>query len=357
MKRKKKEKTLGDTYFAPKEIGSLGGVSKFKFALKKKNKTYKTSTIKNWLQGQEAYTLHKPVIRKFKRRATIVSGLNDQFQCDLIDMKKFKSQNSGHQYILTVIDVFSKYGWGRALKSKEGKEVAKNLKAILEERKCRALQSDKGKEFYNLHVRKLLDTKDITHFSSENDDIKASCVERFNRTIQTRLYRWFTKSRTYRWMDVLPKLIVSYNQTIHSSTDEAPKNVTHENEEDIWQRLYSQFPTSLQKPKLSVNDNVRISKFKHVFSKGYDANWSTETFVIDAILLTVPVTYRLRDNLGEKIHGSYYEKELQKVLPSKQFLLEKIIDQRQVNGKTQYFVKFKGYPKKFNAWVNKNDIS
>lgn len=356
MGKKKNEKTLERAYYSAEQSGSLGGVAALKQGLQKKKKNFKTSTVKKWLQSQDTYSLHKPVIKKFKRRATIVSGLNDQFQCDLIDIKKFKEHNNNSQYILTVIDVFSKYGWARALKSKEGTEVAKHLKAILTERKCRAMQSDKGKEFYNSNVEKLFKAKGITHFSTENDDIKAACVERFNRTIQNKLHRWFTKSRTFQWIDVLPKLITSYNRTIHRSTNEAPSNVTHKNEEDVWQRLYSHLSSPSQKAKFNKQDYVRISKYKHIFSKGYDANWSTEVFVVDKVLVTNPTTYQLRDSKGEQIHGSYYEKELQEVSPSKQFLIEKIVDERHFNGDTQYYVKFKGYPNKFNAWVNKKDI-
>ncbi len=356
MRKKKNEKLLENIYFSANQIGSLGGLEHLKQGIKKKKRKYKTSTIVKWLQGQDAYTLHKPVTKKFKRRTTIVSGLNDQFQCDLIDMKKFKIQNTNHQYILSAIDVFSKYGWALALKSKDGKEVAQKLSKVLKERKCRSIQTDKGKEFYNSSVRKLLAEHEITHFSSENDDIKAACVERFNRTIQSKLHRWFTKSRTFKWINILPKIVFTYNHTTHRSTHEAPANVTHENEEDVWQKLYAHLSSPSQKSKFSVNDHVRISKYKHVFSKGYEANWSTEIFLIDKILPTDPLTYQLRDDLGEKIHGSYYEKELQKVTPSKQFVLERIIDQRNVNGKRQYFVKFQGYPSKFNAWVDKKDI-
>ena len=318
MGKKKNERTLEKSYFSPEQSGSLGGVAALKHGLEKRKKKFKTSTIKKWLESQDTYSLHKPVVRKFKRRATIVSGLNDQFQCDLIDIKKFKKYNKKFQYILTVIDVFSKYGWARALKSKEGIEVAKHLKTILTERKCRAMQSDKGREFYNVNVKKLFEAKGIKHFSTENDDIKAACVERFNRTIQNKLHRWFTKSKTFQWIDVLPKIITSYNNTVHRATNVTPANITHNNEEDVWQRLYSHLTAPSQKSKFNIKDYVRISKYKHIFSKGYDANWSTEIFIIDKVLVTDPITYQLRDRKGEHIHGSYYEKELQKVLPSKQ---------------------------------------
>ena len=62
--------------------------------------------------------------------------------------------------------------------------------------------------------------------------------------------------------------------------------------------------------KFKVNDRVRITKYKNIFSKGYTENWSREIFIIDSVLKTNPWTYKLKDLNGEKIIGSFYEKEL-----------------------------------------------
>lgn len=354
--KKTQDKYLKQVYFNPKETGSLGGIKNLKTSLKLKKKQYKTKTIINWLQAQDAYTLHKPIRRKFKRRSTIVSGLNDQFQGDLIDVRNIKTHNNGYSYILSVVDVFSKYGWMRPLKTKHGKEVASKLNEIFQEKHCRAFQTDKGKEFYNSHVKGILNSNNVTHFSTENDDIKAACVERFNRTIKTKLYRWFTKTNSYCWVDVLDDLLHSYNHTQHTSIGIAPANVNNKNEEDVWLILHSHLGTPTQTPRFKVGDHVRISKYKHVFSKGYDANWSTEVFNIDKVLQTDPPTYKLLDALNEKIYGSYYENELQKIIPKNKFIIEKIIAERKHGKKVQYYVKYKGYPDKFNTWIDKSDV-
>lgn len=357
-KRKTKENEMKLLYYSPNKLGSLSGVREFHNSLKKKSRHYKLQEVLKWLQSQEAYTLHKSVIRKFKRRTTIVSGLNDQIQCDLIDMRKFKKENKNFTFILSVIDVFSKYAWTRPLKSKTGVEVAQKLGEIISQRSFRSIQFDKGKEFYNVHVRNLLSKNKIHYFSTENDDIKAACVERFNRTLQTKLYRWFTKTNSSRWIEVIDDIVDTYNNTFHSSIKMAPIDVNHGNEEDVWLSLYSASSSSPPtKPKLKLNDVVRISKYKHVFSKGYDINWSHETFIIDEVVSSNPVTYRLRDQLNEKIHGAYYQNELQKVHPSTKFLVESILDQRKKGKTTQYLVKFKGYPSKFNEWINKSNFN
>ena len=102
-----------------------------------------------------------------------------------------------------------------------------------------------------------------------------------------------------------------------------------------------------KKPKFSTGDKVRLSKYKRrVFDKGYTPNWTEELFVIDKVMLTKPVTYHIVDLLGEKVEGSFYEKELQKV-KQQTFRIEKVV--RRDNKKKKALVKWKGYSNKFNS--------
>ena len=87
-----------------------------------------------------------------------------------------------------------------------------------------------------------------------------------------------------------------------------------ENEKKVFANLYADLIyLKPKKPKISIGDKVRVSKYKRrVFDKGYTPNWTEEVFTVDKILLTKPVTYKIVDLLGEEIEGSFYEKELQK---------------------------------------------
>ena len=87
-----------------------------------------------------------------------------------------------------------------------------------------------------------------------------------------------------------------------------------------------------------VNDYVRISKYKDIFSKGYTQNWSEEVFVIKKVKNAVPWTYVINDLNGEEIIGTFYEKELQKTNQQK-FRIEKVI-QKKAN---KLYVKWKSY--------------
>ena len=73
-----------------------------------------------------------------------------------------------------------------------------------------------------------------------------------------------------------------------------------------------------------LNLNVRISKYKNIFAKGYTPNWSEEVFVVNKLQNTVLWTYLINDLNGEEIKGSFYEKELQKT-DQKEFRIEKVI--------------------------------
>lgn len=111
-------------------------------------------------------------------------------------------------------------------------------------------------------------THNIELFSTENDDIEGGIIERFNRTLKTRMWKYFTAERTNRYVDVLQDLIDSYNNTYHSSIKMKPNEVSKHNEHEVWNNLYGKYekPT---KPKFKVGDSVRISKTSRPFKKGY----------------------------------------------------------------------------------------
>ncbi len=104
--------------------------------------------------------------------------------------------------------------------------------------------------------------------------------------------------------------------------------------------------------KFRVGDKVRISLTKKTFEKGFTPNWSEEVFVVDKVLLTIPVTYSLKDLLGEPITGSFYEQELQKT-EQDIFVIEKVIRKRG----NKSLVKWRGYSDKFNSWVPTKSIA
>ena len=122
---------------------------------------------------------------------------------------------------------------------------------------------------------------------------------------------------------------------------------------DVKNNTYIDFEKEVndKDPKFKVGDNVRISKYKNIFAKGYTPNWSEEVFVISKIKNTVPWTYVINDVNGEEIIGTYYEKELQKT-NHKKFRIEKVIKRKG----DKLYVNWKGYDNSFDNWIDKKDL-
>lgn len=344
-------------YYTPSYSSALGGIKPMKSKLAREHSKVIAKNVRQWIEGQDSYTLHRPVRTRFPRRKTIVSGMQEQVQVDLIDTQAYKDLNDGYRYILTMIDVFSKKGWAVPVKSKSGAEISSVLRTLLTEYPVRRCQTDKGSEFRNKLVQNLFKEFNITHFSTENETIKASIVERWNRTLQTMLHRWFTATGKQRYIDILNDILSSYNNRYHHSIGMSPNEVNTTNQEDVWLRLFSPKEMNTEKAVFKPKDYVRISKARSIFERGFTPNWSFEIFTISKVLSTKPVTYKLVDWDNEPIDGSFYKHELQRVAEPSDFKIEKIIKSKTRDGKLQHFVKWMGYPSKFNQWISDDEIS
>jgi len=171
-------------YHDPRAPGSLGGVSRFAQAHQIPLKKAQRVLERDW-----AYTLHKPRRRRFPTLPVIVGGLDDQWVADLVDVEPLAKYNRGIRYLLTVLDVLSKYAWVQPLKAKTGVALVQAFDKILKQgRQPNRLQTDRGTKFYNQTFQRWLKDQGIQHFSTEGD-AKASVVERFTRTLKERLYR------------------------------------------------------------------------------------------------------------------------------------------------------------------------
>lgn len=336
-----------ESYLVPRIAGSFSGVRTFC----EENKINAKSARK-WLHTQDAYTLHKPVIRRFVRRKTISKGIDDIWQLDLVDVSSLSKYNDTNRYLLTCIDVFSRFARAVPVKNKLGKTITTAFATMLNNGRIpNMIQTDKGSEFLNGTFQTFLRDNDISFYTSENDDIKASLVERWHRTIKGKMFRYFTYRNTMRYVDVLQDLIDSYNDTRHSALNMAPSAVTVKHEQSLRQKLYK---TTWQKKWLfQKGDRVRISSAKRAFRKGYLPGWSEEIFTVTLRHRTVPVTYSIEDYSKETIKGRFYEPELQIVNKTDDvYRVERVLKTRTRAGVREYFVKWLGYPDKFNSWTN-----
>jgi hypothetical protein len=255
--------------------------------------------------------LHHRVIKSFPKRRVYVNSIDQTWAVDLIDIQQYSKQNKHYKYLLAVIDIFSKYGWLIPLKNKTGLTVSEELKNLFKQRKPMYIWSDKGSEFYNRQVKELFKNNNIKLYSTENEE-KSSVVERWIGTMKQHMYKYFTANKTFKYYDILDKLVKNYNNTIHSSIKMTPVEASKlKNEITVYKNLYPEKEEKIKKPKFKVGDRVRITKKKGKFEKGYTTRWTKEIFIIVKVLNTNPVTYKINDLKGEEIKGGLYEQELQ----------------------------------------------
>ena len=131
-------------------------------------------------------------------------------------MRQYEKQNKGYKYLLTVIDVFSKFAWAIPLKAKTGKQMIELFQNIFKERKPKKIWTDAGKEFINKDFKKFLADNEIQLYQTYNEG-KAVVIERFNRTLKEKMWRYFTETNSNKYLDILPKLLCDYNTTIYST--------------------------------------------------------------------------------------------------------------------------------------------
>ena len=370
-KGKPKESTISKKlkrlYYNPRSPASFGSEATLLKALgqelkndKRINRSNLPTKVKTWLEDQNTYTLHKQPQRTFTRRRVTVGGINEQWQADLADMSMFVKQNSGHRYILLVVDCFSRKAWARALMDKSGKSVASAFADLFKTQEPPSkLQTDKGREFYNESVSTLLKKRGVDLFSTEDPVTKACMAERLIRTMKRKMYAYFHANRTNKWTDVLQDLVDSYNDRVHSVIKMAPNQVNRENEHlvrlnNTYNRGKGQIhATAMDQTNIKPGDLVRIVTESGVFKKKYLPQWSEEVFKVKDKKFTSPVVYTLEDISGEVIKGTFYAQELQKVtsLPEV-YEIEAIIQQKG----NEVLVKWKGYPDSMNQWIERSSL-
>jgi len=338
---------LADVYYNPAHPASFGSLKKLHDAT-----SLPLPTIREWASYQDPITLHKQTRHKFPRNKIRVNTIDEQWQADLCDMRKYESENDGYKYLMTVIDCFSRYAFVIPLKSKKSTEIVKAFSRIFQSRKCMKLQCDKGSEFTNKSVQEFLKSNNVRFFTADNPDIKGAFVERYNRTLKTKMWKYLTHKKSVRYIDVLDKLVDSYNNSVHSSIKMSPSSVNKLNILDVYKTLYGEDKVTKPKFKLQVGDSVRIKKEKLKFEKGYETNFTQEIFSISKRVNQPISAYKVKDLKDEELSSIFYEPELVKVGEvdyRKKFDIEKVLERK---GR-KVLVKWVGYPDSFNEWIPK----
>ena len=138
----------------------------------------------------------------------------------------------------------------------------------------------------------------------------------------------------------------------------APNQVRKQDDPRLLVKINDDSDTLL-KPKITKGSMVRLNKSKGVFDKGYLPNWGKEHFQVknvpEAKREAKRPVYKLEDNSGEEVIGSWYLEELQKIT-NDQYRIEKVLRRRTTsNGRKEKLVRWDGWPDKFNSWIDESD--
>ena len=273
-----------------------------------------SAKITQFLRENDIHSKHRRIIKKrFPRRRVIARYPFELLMADLIEYKFYKTQNKHYSYILLLIDCFTRRVWTVPMKNKSADCAYAAFKSIFDDltRFPVNLVTDDGKEFFNSEVQSLFLLHGINHYSTPSKSkSKASLAERAIRTIKQRLQKIFYKNKNSRWVDSLSQVTTNYNHTPHRSIGMSPLEVTDENRNKVYNRLYPQRSLTVV-CRLKQGDKVRTILEKNIFEKGYTQNWSDKIFIVNSVRQSQGVCWYTIKSLDNSIlPGVYYYYQL-----------------------------------------------
>ena len=239
---------------------------------------------------------------------TDVYHVDDTWSLDILDLKDYGPENNrGYRYVLVIIDNFSKYGWTVPLRHKNAITIKDSFENILisSKRKPGLIESDRGKELYNIIFQDLL-IKNNIKLHSRNTYLGAVFAKRFNKTIRDHPKRPVFEKGDGNWIDVLSTITKQYNNRIHSSTKLSPKDASlKKNDGFVYKKLLDK--RKKIKPKFQIKDLVRVADLKKMFSKGDTTNWPYKLYKITEVVNDTIPRYKI-NNLPERYNESLLKK-------------------------------------------------
>ena len=361
------EERLEQIYQDPRNPGSFSGADKLHEIITREGFRVSKYKVAKWLKGKESYTIFKTPRRTFKRNTIVMAEIDDVWATDLMVITQVEKANSDTSYVLVVIDIFSRYVWLRGLPDKRPKSVALAFEDVLSEgRRCKALYSDKGGEYYGHTFRNMLKKHKIKQYFALNDK-KAPHAERVILTLKRKIFRYMEEANTQEYISKLQDFAYSYNHTVHRSIGIRPVDVTKENERFIFWTQYMGKEIYVKKEnkkrknyKYKIGQLVRISVLKGTFDKVGKTQFSGEIFKVKTHFYRDGIqVYTLTDYYGqETIQGTFYAQELTAVSIKEDaaFKIDKVLRHRGKGQRREAFVQWRHWPKQYNSWVKLTDI-
>ena len=339
-----------EAYYDVKSPACFSSVSAVLRECKKRDPKVTRKQVEEFLAEQETYTRHRQLRRRFKRNVIKSPGIDVHWQGDLADMRNVKQWNNNYTYLLVCVDVLSRYAFVAPIKKKTPERVSEAFASLIKKRKPWTLTTDRGLEF-SKKFQDFLASQDIEHRYATSPDVKCAIAERYIRTLKGRIWKYFTTYNTNRYIDVLPDIVNAINNSHHRTLGQTPASVNKDNQTKVWHKLYDKKPQG--KVRFKAGDKVRISLEKHVLTKGYRPNYSSEVFTVSRLIRQHPPTYKIKDD-DEELEGVFYNEELVKVLPSKSVrTIQTIKKSENRDGELWHLVK---YTDKRETWIRNSEL-
>ncbi len=326
------------------------------------------SAAKEILEHEDGYTLHREYHRPSLYNPYFVHTRREQVQADLIDVSTLSAHNDGVRFLLLFIDIMTKKIWVYPLRSKAQQVMKTAIRQWLEllRTKPTLLVTDRGLEFTSNTVQQLLASHEV-EWRPAFGTLKACIAERVNKTLQVIIYKYLTATESLRYIDVLDKLVKSYNRRGHRSLEGmSPEKADLPANEGRVQAIFHARYTALGRRRrqrglpFKVGDLVRVKTLAKKISssaRAYAEQFHGEYFVVTRINRTLPVAmYYLRSlDTGEHIEGGFYANELQRQRGDL-WKVEAVLDERVRRGRRELLVKWKYFGDAHNEWIPSENV-
>ena len=266
---------LREIFYDPKQ-GLSSPENLYRLA-KKRDPDITFSQVKDFIRRQATNQVHKEKSPP-KHYFPIKAGKPDHiWNIDLMDISRDAHHNSGYNFVLTVIDIYSRFAAGIPLKNKEGPTVLDAMKVMLNgDRKPEIIMSDNDSAFTSKAWMKEMEKQNIEmKFNESGDHHKSGIIDSFIRNLRRKIEKFKTAANTNRFIDVLGDLIENYNNSPHSSLGgSTPADPNYTKAKAILKDKEDQAEANYHPEKFPVGSRVRYVINKGKFEKGSRPKWS-----------------------------------------------------------------------------------
>ena len=275
------ERLLDRLYYKEHNYDGVEGLYK---KAKKQDTKIDKAYVSKWLKDQSTHqqTTNEKPVGGIELKPIYTEDIYS-FQIDLTFLPQYEVKNGGNYVLFTAININTRYAYASYAKNKEADTVIDMLNNFLDQ--CLHIHNltlDSGSEFTNKKVKKWFDDHDITTFFVIGDLHKLGIINRFHRTLKSKLNRYMTNKDNVRWIDHLATIIKNYNNTFNSGIGYTPREAS---KGIIVSRIINKAIAkteeieSRDKKVFNVGDKCRVFKDKALFDK-MQTNYSEKVYTI-----------------------------------------------------------------------------